>query len=153
MASVARSRVVLASPSDVWSVLSAFGEISRWAPNVDHSCMMSDVASGVGAVRRIQAGSTVVLETVLTWEPDVGLSYRLDGLPPVLRSVVNSWSLTPNGAGSTLVVLTSTIDAGSKPPQRAIAAAVGQKLASASDDMLDGIMADLRSRPKVGGVA
>ncbi len=153
MACVSRSRVVLASADDIWSVLSAFADISQWAPNVDHSCMMSDIISGVGAVRRIQTGSTVVLETVLTWEPNAELSYRLDGLPPVLRSVVNSWTLTPNGAGSTLVVLTSTIDAGSRPPQRAIAAAVAKKLASASDQMLDGLMADLRHRSKVGGVA
>ena len=42
MTAVVRSREVHVPPAEVWDVLSDFGAISSWAPNVDHSCLLSD---------------------------------------------------------------------------------------------------------------
>ncbi len=148
MTSVERTGTTAATPDEVWAVLSDFAAISAWAPNVDHSCLLTEQATGVGTARRIQAGRTTLVETVTEWTPPTDdtttddttavLSYALTGLPKVVRSVTNTWNLERDRAG-TAVTLTSTIDAGSRLPQKAIAWVVGRKLASASDEMIAGL--------------
>ena len=64
MSSVERSTTIDASPDDVWAILADFGEIGLWAPNFDHSCLLSEQTSGVGTVRRVQVGRTTLVETV-----------------------------------------------------------------------------------------
>ncbi len=135
-------RATFEAPRDaVWSALADFDGISRWAPNVDHSCAMTDVSSGVGAVRRVQTGRTTLLETVESWQPGSKLSYEISGLPPVIRSVVTTWALDAHGAdvGRTDVTVRTDVDAGSRPPQRVIAKAVARKFGSAADEMLAGL--------------
>ncbi len=145
MTTVERTTSVPARPADVWAVLADFGSISAWAPNVDHSCLLSEQDSGVGTRRRIQTGRMTVVETVSTWEPAVVLSYSLTGLPRVIRSVTNTWRLEA-AAGGTQVTLTSEIDAGPRPPQQLVAKAVGRKLGDASDQMLAGIATHLDAK-------
>jgi len=101
---------VAASPERVWAALADFGHISRWADNVDHSTLLTDRRDGVGAVRRVQLGRNALLETIVEWEPGSGLAYSVEGLPPVVRGVVNAWSLEDAG-GATVVRLTARIDA------------------------------------------
>ena len=100
------------------------------------------VTDGVGMVRRIQSGRTTVVETVRVWEPGVALRYEITGLPPVIQSVTNTWSVLPHGHG-TKVDLTTEIDAGPRPPQQGIAKLVGRKLGEASDQMLSGLAVHL----------
>ncbi len=143
MISVERTGTIAATPEEVWAVLSDFAAISTWAPNVDHSCLLTEQATGVGTARRIQAGRTTLVETVTEWTPPTDdttavLSYALTGLPKVVRSVTNTWNLMQDRAG-TAVTLTSTIDAGPRPPQKVVARIVGRKLASASDEMIAGL--------------
>lgn len=138
MVTVERSRRIDAAPSEVWAVLSDFASISRWAPNVDHSSLMTEQSVGVGAVRRIQASRATILETVRSWDPLVELSYEITGLPPVIKSVTNTWRLEAVGE-QTNVLLTSEIDAGPRPPQQLVAKAVGRKLGEASELMLTGL--------------
>jgi len=126
---------VEASPERVWALLSDFAAISRWAANVDHSSLMTEQAEGVGAVRRIQTDGATVLETIESWEPGVELSYRITGLPPVIKNLTNTWQLATASDG-TRVTLTTHIDAGPRPPQQLVAKAVGRKLGEASDQML-----------------
>lgn len=148
MATVVKSTSVPASPNAVWEVLADFAAISGWASNVDHSCLLSDQTEGVGMVRRIQTGRTTVVETVTRWEPGVTLSYALTGLPAVIRSLTNTWTLEPlsdSTSVSTTVTLTTEIDAGSRPPQKGIAKVVGRKLGQASDEMLVGIAEQFRA--------
>lgn len=134
--------VIPASADAVWAVLADFPGISAWAPNVDHACLMSEQTEGVGMVRRIQSGRTTVVETVRVWEPGVALRYEITGLPPVIQSVTNTWSVLPHGHG-TKVDLTTEIDAGPRPPQQGIAKLVGRKLGEASDQMLSGLAVHL----------
>ena len=145
MATVERTAAVTASPADVWAVLADFGDISQWAGNVDHSCLLSDQTEGVGMTRRIQTDRSTVVETVVTWEPGSMLSYRIGGLPPVIRSVTNTWLLV-DSHDTTTVSLTTEIDAGPRPPQQLIAKAVGKRLASASEQMLDGLAREVGGR-------
>lgn len=137
-ASVQRSVDVEAPPDRVWALLSDFAGISGWASNVDHSSLLTEQVSGVGTVRRIQTGGAVVLETIESWEPGVELSYRITGLPPVIKELTNTWQLEAASSG-TRVTLTTHIDAGPRPPQQLVAKAVGRKLAQASDQMLEGL--------------
>ena len=135
--------VDLASPpAMVWDVLSAFDGISSWADDVDHSCLLSDQSEGVGMCRRIQTGRTTLVERVVDWEPPTTLSYEIEGLPPVVRSATNTWSVSEHGGGSR-VELTSSVDAGPRPPQKAIAKLVARKMGQASDQMLAGLVGEL----------
>jgi len=138
MKTVERTGVIEAPPGRVWDVLADYGAIASWAPNVDHSCLLTECADGVGAVRRIQTGRTTLREVVKTWEPSASLSYRIIGLPPIVRSVTNTWRLAGSG-DTTTVTLTSQIDCGPRPPQQAIARVVGRRLSTASEQMIAGL--------------
>jgi len=129
--------VVPAAAAEVWAVLADFGEIVRWAPNVDHSCLMSTQAEGVGTVRRIQAGRRTLVERVVEWVPGERLSYLIEGLP-VVRSLQGTWHLDDKGSG-TVVTLTVAVDAGSRPPQRLAAKALARQLTKVSHQMLEGL--------------
>jgi carbon monoxide dehydrogenase subunit G len=146
---VERTRSIAASPDDVWAVLSDFAVISTWAPNVDHSCLLSGRAEGVGTVRRIQTDRVTIVETVETWEPGSTLSYRITGLPPVIKSVTNTWRIEADG-NTTRVSLTTDVDTGPRPPQQLIAKAVGKRLARASEQMLDGLSRHLEAGQSTG---
>jgi uncharacterized protein YndB with AHSA1/START domain len=143
MTTVERTTTIPASPQQVWDVLADFAAIGSWAPNVDHSCLLTEQESGLGTVRRIQTGRTTIVETVTAWEPGVMLSYSITGLPAVIRSVISTWRLEPYGGGAS-TTLTTAIDCGPRPPQKLIAKAVGRKLGQPSDEMLAGLTAHLQ---------
>ena len=100
MAEVTRSLTIAAPREAVWAVLADFDRIVDWAHDVDHSCLLTDQASGVGAVRRVQQGANTVTETVVDWDEPVRLAYRIDGLPPLFRRVTNRWDLADDGDGT-----------------------------------------------------
>lgn len=138
MAEISCTRNIAAEPEAVWAALADFGAISGWASNVDHSCLMSGQAEGIGTVRRVQVGRTSLVERVVDWAPNITLAYSIEGLPPVIRSVVNTWILRET-AGGTRVSLTSRVNAGPRPPQQLIAEIVARRLAKASETMLAGL--------------
>lgn len=149
-AEVTHQRSVGAPVEEVWAVLAAFGDLARWAPNVDHSCLLRDDEPGGGHVRRVQVGRDTLLETVIEWAPSRALAYDITGLPPILRSVRNRWQLTPT-RGGTAVHLTTTVDAGSRPPQRVIARIAAWRLARRSEALLGGLAAAVTTAPTSGG--
>ncbi len=130
------------SPETVWATLADFGEISRWAPNVAHSCLTSGHKEGVGSVRRVQIDRNALLERVTEWAPGREIRYSIEGLPSVVRSASNAWKLVRTDAGTT-VTITSRIDTGPRPPQQVMARVIGRVLAKASRDMLEGLKAHL----------
>ena len=143
-ATVERTLDVPASRADVWAVLADFASISRWASNVDHSCALSPATTGIGAVRRIQAGRATMIERVLDWDEPSRLVYSIEGLPSVVRRVTSTWTLEP-GAGRTSVTLTTRVEVGPRPPHRIAARVVARQLGRAADDLLAGLAAELRS--------
>ena len=145
MAEILMERVIGRPIGDVWAVLARFDAISAWASNVDHSCLTTTQADGVGAIRRIQAGRTTVLERIVEWEPGAVLAYEIDGLPPVVRGVVNRWELEADGS-TTLVRLRTTITPGPRPPHKLAAAAVGKVMTKASNQMLAGLQAHVEGQ-------
>ena len=128
--------------AEVWDALADFGEIVRWAPNVDHSCLMSSQTSGVGTARRIQAGRRTLVERVVEWQPGERLGYVIEGLP-VVRSLRSTWHLDERGP-RTVVSLITAVDAGSRPPQKLAAKALARRLSKVSDRMLEGLDEYLR---------
>lgn len=147
MSHVERSCTIAADPAAVWGVLADYAGISAWAPDVGHSCLLTEGGAGPGVRRRVQVGRSTLVETVLVWEPPTTLSYSLEGLPRVVRSVVNTWHVRPH-AGGTSVVLTSDVDTGSRPLQKLVARIVGHRLAAASDGMLAGLTAYIQATEK-----
>jgi uncharacterized protein YndB with AHSA1/START domain len=132
-----------APPEEVWAVLADFDHISRWAPDVDHSSPLTSQTEGIGTVRRVQVGRTVLVERVTEWDPPRALAYDLEGLPPVVGGATNRWVLRPDGAG-TDVTLTSTVDPGARPAGRLVAPLVARKLAKAGEGLVAGLANDLR---------
>ena len=100
MAEVTRSLTIAAPRKTVWAVLADFDRIVDWAHDVDHSCLLTDRASGVGAVRRVQQGANTVTETVVDWDEAIRLAYRIDSLPPLFRQVINRWELAEDEDGA-----------------------------------------------------
>lgn len=140
MVQIERTARIAAPVHDVWTLLADLGGISAWAPNVDHSCLLTEQADGPGTVRRVQAGRTTLRETVTVWEPDATLAYTITGLPPVVRTVSTTWRLAAaDGGATTDVTVTSEITPGPRPPHRVAARVVGRVLASAADRMLTGL--------------
>lgn len=140
MADLAEEISIARPAAAVWAVLADFGTISRWAPNVDHSSLTTQVGTGVGAERRVQVGRNALLERVVEWEPGERISYEISGLPPVVRSVTTTWQLTASDSW-TKVTLTNRVNTGPRPPQQVAARVIGRVLAKASRQMLDGLQA------------
>jgi carbon monoxide dehydrogenase subunit G len=138
MTTVERTHSMPAEPELVWSVLADFGTLARWAPGVDHSCLLAEQHEGVGTVRRVQVGRSTLVESVVAWAPAETLSYEIAGLPFMLEQVTNTWTLEPQ-TGGTKVTLTTEIDVGSGPLKRMAAKVAGHKFAGASEEMLDGL--------------
>ncbi len=145
MAEALRTLEMPAPVGEVWAALDDFGAISAWAPDVDHSCLLTDPPDGteVGVVRRVQLGRMTLLERIVDRDPPSLLAYRLEGLPPLVRSALTRWELEPVGS-RTRTTLTFTIDAGSRPPQRAVAAVLARRMGRAADGMLAGLADHLR---------
>jgi len=131
-------------PAVVWAALADFGAISQWAPNVEHSSLTTNEHQGVGAERRVQVGRNALLEMVTAWDPETRLSYAIKGLPAIVRSAVNTWSLE-GGDNTTTVTLTSQIDSGPRPPQQVACRVVAKVMSKASIQMLDGLKAHLET--------
>jgi len=136
---VTKTNHINASSSAVWKHLADFAAIAQWAPNCDHSTWAGDVREGIGAVRRVQVGRIAVLETIVEWQPDAALAYRLTGLPPQAGSVINRWSLESAADGGTDLTLTTTIDPLPGPPGRIVAQVLSRQMARANRQMLAGL--------------
>ncbi len=134
------------APALVWTTLSAFGGISSWAPNVDHSSLLrerTEQPDRIGLVRRIQMGRRTVLERVVRWDCGAALAYEIEGLPKVVRWARNEWRLDGDGPERTLVTLTSSVDCGPRPPQELVARLVGRRMAAEGERLLAGLASTL----------
>lgn len=140
MTEVVRNRIVNATAGQIWEVLSDYGAISAWAPNVSHSSLTTEMVDGVGATRRVQVGRNALLEEIVDWQPELTLSYDIKGLPKIVRSVNNRWTLNDRG-DVTEVTLTSNVEVGNRPPQKLVARIVARQLAKASEQLLSGLAA------------
>lgn len=145
MTSVESSVEIAADAAAVWAVLADFGDLARWTRPVQHSWLVSEQTEGVGAVRRVQVARMAMIEEIVTWDPERAMGYTITGLPPIVRSATNTWTLTPID-GRTRVTLTSDIDTGSRPPLSLVARAVAKRLAVASELMVADLATEVARR-------
>ncbi len=145
MTTASQSRRISASPDEVWALLAQFDRICEWASAVDHSTYLTSQTEGVGTSRRVQVGRTTLVETATIWDEGRSISYRIDGLPPVVALAENTWNLSADG-DATMVTLTVNIIAGPRPPAKLAARAVVRRFASANSAMLEGLAAALEHR-------
>lgn len=149
MSHLTRTATIAAEPDAVWEVLADFGAIGEWADNVDHSSLLRNGPVAEGLTRRIQSGRQTLLERIVIWDPPTTLAYEIEGLPSAIRSMRNQWDLADHGHGSTLVALTTTVDAGPRPPQQLVARIACRVAAKQSDVMLAGLTAHLEDHSRV----
>lgn len=135
---VTRSRVVTGSIEEVWATLADYGAIHTWARGLDGSSLIGEGPVGLGTARRVKVGPLRLTEEVTRWAPPFELAYRIDGLPPIVRSVVNAWRLEAEGA-STRATLTTTLDPRTFPGGRLLAELFGAQLAKTSAELLAGL--------------
>ncbi|MGA8331698.1 MAG: SRPBCC family protein, partial [Mycobacterium sp.] len=81
MSEVHRSRTIAADPWAVWEVLADFGDISEWADNIDHSCILNHGSEPVGTTRRVQIGRNALVEQITEYDETRSLAYDVEGLP------------------------------------------------------------------------
>lgn len=141
VADIDRSRVIAATPTQIWTVLSDFGALSTWVDKVDHSCILNRGTDGamVGTTRRVQIGRNALVERVTECDPQYCLGYDIEGLPKLLKKVSNRWTLEPTSAGETVVTITSTVRIGRGRTQQLVERLACRALARESDDMLAGL--------------
>lgn len=143
-----RARLLPAPVDEVWCTLAAFGGISTWAPNVDHSRSLGPFNGGVGAARRVQVGRLGLIETVTTWDPPCRLAYQVAGLPPQLGCVTYEWNLVSDQSQTKVTVIT-TVQAGRSLPHRLVAWLAVRRLAATSEQLLTGLSNHRSSTPEV----
>ncbi len=142
---ISRSRTITAAPGAIWDVLADFGSLSSWADDVDHSCILRHGPDDpLGTSRRVQVGRNTFVENIIDFDPPVRLAYRIEGLPTRVRTAVNRWTLTSNGA-ATKVTLTSTLRVDAGPLSRAVEWLVCRGMARQSDRLLAGLAHQLEN--------
>lgn len=144
MAEITKSVTLDARREAVWATLTAFDRIAEWAEDVDHSSLLTDQASGVGTTRRIQQGSNAIIETIVNWQEPTCLAYRVDGLPPIFRQVINQWDLTEEGE-RTQANLTVQVTA-ARPPAAIAAQIVARVIGRVNARILNGLQAEMGRR-------
>jgi len=123
------------SISEVWAALADYRGLARWAREVDHSTLLTDRAQGVGTVRRVQLGRTVLTEHVTRWDDGTALAYEVRGMPPAIESVEVRWDLTAHD-DHTDVEVTVTLEP-ANPAGRALVPVLRRRLARSYLDMID----------------
>lgn len=135
MIDIRHERVVPASPDAVWDVLGRFDALATWADPIDHSSALGENETGVGASRRVQTGTLVLVEVVTIWDPGVRLAYEVQGLPPVVSRVVNEWTIEPQD-GQSRVALVAHITPGPRAPMRLASRVLARRLGATNERLL-----------------
>jgi hypothetical protein len=140
MTSTASHVSVTAPVEVVWELLADFAGISGWASNVSQSSLLTPTPPGLDAVRRVQVGRAALRETVVRWEPGRVLAYDIAGLPAVVTSARNTWTLGHGGSG-TAVTLTGDVETRGGP---LVARLVARQVGKAGDELVRSLAAHLR---------
>lgn len=78
----------------VWSVLSDFGGVDRWAPYVRRSGIVSEKATGVGARRILRhAWGFSLEEVIVSWSDRPEYAFDVVRVPYPMTDVREAWSV------------------------------------------------------------
>lgn len=92
-----------AAPEKVWSVLASLDALDRYDPGVTKSEIVSPLRGGPGSARRcdLKPGGWFK-EKVADWKPNEALSFELFECTLPVRRLKHSYTLTPDGSGTTV---------------------------------------------------
>ena len=107
---------------------------------------MTATPAGLDASRRVQVGSTVLLENVTEWEAEASMAYEATGLPPIVRRFENRWTLTPDGDG-TAIELVGTLEPGPRPPMKVAVKVIARRVAKTNQSLVDDLVAAVEGTP------
>lgn len=141
MATTSSSILVPAPLETVWATLARFEDVAAWGRGVSQSSLLTEAPSGLGAVRRVQVGRSALRETITVWEPLQALAYSIEGLPAIVRSASNSWTLAAQGTG-TRVTLTGEVET---KVGGLLDKVVARKIGSANAELLAGLADHVRA--------
>ncbi|MCE9577045.1 MAG: sulfatase-like hydrolase/transferase [Deltaproteobacteria bacterium] len=137
-----RARIIAADPARVWATLADFGAIATWAPPVRRATRLDAGPLAVGSARHVHVGPVRLTERIVHLAPPAVLGYRIEGLPGVVRAVVNTWRIEATDGGA-LVSLTTTIEPRTWRAGTLVAELVARGLARSSEQLLAGLAAHL----------
>ena len=84
MPNVTKKIRINAPKEKVWEVLSDFGGVAKWAPQINHAVTTTTANSGVGCERQCDvAGFSTVQERVIEWEEGSNYTYEVYGVGPM----------------------------------------------------------------------
>jgi hypothetical protein len=83
-----------------------------------------------------------LLETITEWVEGETLSYDISGLPPVIRSLNNTWTLEDVGP-ETLITLTTRVQVAAGPLGNLLSRVAAKALSRNFRQLLDGLSAHL----------
>jgi hypothetical protein len=88
---------IQASNLRVWEALSNWENPRGWVPQLKSCTILNDTSRtrGVGAVRRIIEEDQTLVERVISWNEPHTLGIQVEGVPPIVRNVVTTFSVTP----------------------------------------------------------
>lgn len=88
---------------NVWSVLASLDALARYDPGITKSEILSPVREGLGSERRcdLKPGGWFK-EKVADWKPNEALSFELFECTLPVRRLRHSYTLTPDGTGTTV---------------------------------------------------
>lgn len=92
-----------ASPERVWRVLASLELLDRYDPGVTKSEIVTPSREGPGSARRcdLKPGGWFK-EKILDWTPNESLSFELFECTLPVRQLKHSYTLTPDGSGTTV---------------------------------------------------
>lgn len=101
-------RIEIAGTIDhVWSVLSDFGGVHRWAPYVRRSGIVSRTATGVGARRVLRhAWGFSLEEAIVSWADRRAYAFDVVRVPYPMTDVRETWAVE---IASSHVAVTTTV--------------------------------------------
>ena len=147
MAANSMDITINAPTEDVWAILADFPAISMWVPMIQHSCLITQETSGVGAARRVQIAQQALIETVTVWEPQRRLAYTIEGMPPIVGIATTTWTLQPSAKG-TRVTISTEIPSSRNPAKRFAAAKALERMSLAARLMTTGLRQEAATRGK-----
>ena len=92
-------------------------------------------------MRRIQQGANTVTETVVDWDEPIRLAYRIDGLPRLLRRVINRGDLAEDEDGTRASLTVEVVPV--RPPATVVAQLAARMVGRVNARMLSNLQAQV----------
>lgn len=95
------TRLVAATPDEVFEVLADTDGWPRWFPGVTSASWTSEPPHGVGSTRTVKVGAVAIEEQFLVWDPGRAWGFTFTATTiPLVRAAAELVELRPDGTGT-----------------------------------------------------